>query len=98
MFPVDGREKTWGLTEEQVAEWATDFPSLVVIAECRSALAWVKARPDRRKTTRGMKPFLVSWMNRSQNNGRGRGNGERPTLEDRNLAVANAMLAKEGSR
>ncbi len=69
-FPTVGREgKTWTLTEAQVAEWATAYPTLGVLAECRKALAWVKADQTRRKTGSGMLKFLVNWLNRTTNAG-----------------------------
>lgn len=71
-FPCDGKQPRWLLTAEQVAEWSALFPSLDVLAECRSALAWVSAAPARRKTASGMKRFLVGWFGRAQNRG---GNG-----------------------
>ncbi len=71
-FQCDGKQPTWHLTAEQVAEWSSLFPSLDVLAECRSALAWVSANPSRRKTANGMKRFLVGWFGRAQNRG---GNG-----------------------
>lgn len=74
-FPIDGiGGPTWLLSEAQVAEWATLFPSLDVMAECRHSLAWVRAKPSRRKTARGMPAFLVGWLTRS--NDRGRSNGK----------------------
>ena len=72
-FPCDGKPKTWGLTESQLAQWRVLFPSLDVDAECRSALAWVLASAERRKTARGMQRFLVGWFDRSQNRGNGKG-------------------------
>jgi hypothetical protein len=71
-FPTDGKEKSWELTEALLAEWRAAYPSLDVLAECKKALAWVNAAPDRRKTARGMPRFLVGWLGRSQDRGGGR--------------------------
>lgn len=71
-FPTVGRVKTWQLSEAHIAEWATLFPGLDVLGECRKALAWVKASPGRRKTMRGMEKFLVGWFGRAVDNGRAR--------------------------
>lgn len=62
-FPTAGHPQTWVLTTEQVAEWSELYPGLDVEAECRKALAWIKA--NHRKTSRGMPRFLVSWLNRA---------------------------------
>ncbi len=71
-FPCDGKQKSWGLTESLVGEWREAFPSLDVLGECRKALAWVNASPDRRKTARGMKRFLFGWLSRTQDRGGGK--------------------------
>lgn len=71
-FPVVGRgPSSWALSDGQIAEWATAFPGISVLGECRKALAWVQARPQRRKTARGMSAFLVGWLNRATDSGRG---------------------------
>lgn len=63
-FPTNGNgPKTWDLTREQVAEWSELYEALDVQAECRKALAWVKAK--RPKTASGMPKFLVGWLNRA---------------------------------
>jgi hypothetical protein len=70
-FPCDGPVQSWWVTQEQLAEWETLFPALAILAECRKALAWVKANPTKRKTARGMPAFLVNWFGRNQNSGGG---------------------------
>lgn len=69
-FPCDGKISAWSVTEELAARWRELFPSLDVALECKGALAWVLAKPQRRKTARGMEAFLVGWFGRSQNRGR----------------------------
>lgn len=66
-FPCDGKPNAWLLTESQLSEWGSLFPTLDLLAECRSALAWVLADTTRRKTARGMAKFLVGWFGRAQN-------------------------------
>lgn len=66
LFPTVGQGgPEWRLRRVQIEEWAATYPNLDVLAECRKALAWLNANPGRRKTTRGMPTFLVSWLNRS---------------------------------
>lgn len=65
-FPTIGVGGTeWRLRLAQVAEWQALFPGLDVAQECRHALAWIRASPERRKTTRGMPKFLTGWFTRS---------------------------------
>jgi hypothetical protein len=69
-FPTVGKGLgTWALTDAQVADWQTCYPGINVESECRKALAWVRAKLDRRKTARGMAAFLVGWLNRSNDRG-----------------------------
>lgn len=71
-FPCDGNPSTWALVESQLAQWRELYPSLDVDAVCRDALAWVLADSSKRKTARGMPRFLVGWLSRTQDRGRGR--------------------------
>jgi uncharacterized protein YdaU (DUF1376 family) len=65
-FPTIGNHgPEWRLSERQVAEWKALFPGLDVTSEARKALAWIQAQPERRKTTRGMRKFIVSWLTRT---------------------------------
>lgn len=68
-FPCDGSPAEWDLTSAQEREWTALFPSLDILAESRSAMAWILADPARKKTAKGMKRFLVGWFGRSQNRG-----------------------------
>jgi uncharacterized protein YdaU (DUF1376 family) len=65
-FPTDGEPGAWMLLESQVSEWAALFPTLDVLGECRSALAWVQADTKRKKTAGGMRRFLAGWLTRSK--------------------------------
>lgn len=69
VFPCKGKAKTWNLSKAQVAEWQKLY-SVDVLTEARLALAWAKANPRKQKTARGMPSFLVTWLGKSQDNGR----------------------------
>ena len=71
-FPCLGTPDVWGLSQAKINEWSEAFPGVDVMAECRKALQWLRDRPERRKTSRGMTRFLGAWMERSQNQGRGK--------------------------
>ncbi len=75
-FPTVGTgPKEWFLTSAQVEEWSGAYPGMDIEAEARKALAWVNANKGHRKTAGGMARFLVSWLNRAANDGRGRRQG-----------------------
>ena len=64
-YPTNGKPNEWHLTQAHVDDWETLYPSLDILAECRKALAWVRANPSKRKTASGMPRTLVSWFNRA---------------------------------
>jgi len=97
-FPTVGLQRSWGLTDAQVAAWQGLFPHLDVLGECRAALAWLLANPSRHKTARGMPAFLVAWFGRS-NDRRGSANGaaivpltREQVRSQRNAAAVEAVI------
>jgi len=65
VFPVIGPGGTeWALTEKHIQDFSNLFPGVDCLGQFRSALAWVSASPQRRKTSRGMKKFLTGWLQR----------------------------------
>lgn len=79
-FPTDGNPRSWDLTEAKVEEFREAFPFLDVVAECRKALAWVNANPNKRKTPRGMPGFLFRWLSRAQDRGGATTSADKPPL------------------
>tara|TARA_R110000787_G_scaffold250297_1_gene355930 strand:+ start:10195 stop:10974 length:780 start_codon:yes stop_codon:yes gene_type:complete len=70
-FQCVGQKPEWYLDLEQVDVWATAYPNLDILAECRRANAYIDANPSKRKTAGGMPRFLVAWFNRSTDSARG---------------------------
>lgn len=68
-FPTKGNPSLWALRQSIIDEWARLYPGLDVLGQCRAALAWILAVPERRKTARGMKRFLVGWFGRANDSG-----------------------------
>lgn len=65
-FACDGQPGSWSPSEGQIASWGRAFPGVRVEDEIRHARAWVEARPENRKTARGMPRFLVGWFGRTR--------------------------------
>ena len=63
VFKAQGKPESWNLTQPDIDQWASDYPSLDVLAECRKARNWLDANGPR--TAKGTKRFLVNWLNRS---------------------------------
>lgn len=71
----------WRLTRSVATELREGYPDLDVLAEARKARAWILAKPERRKTSGGMMSFLVGWLGRSQNSGKGARTGTDPAAQ-----------------
>jgi hypothetical protein len=57
------------VSESDIAEWTSAFPAVDVPQQLAVARQWLIANPTRRKTKRGMRKFIVSWLDRRQNSG-----------------------------
>lgn len=57
------------IAEDDVAEWIEAFPAVDVRQQLSAMRQWLIANPSRRKTRRGMRKFVVSWLDRRQNAG-----------------------------
>lgn len=68
------------ITEADVAEWIEAFPAVDVRQKLRAIRQWLIANPQKRKTSRGMKRFVVAWLSREQDRGGVRG-GQGPPAE-----------------
>lgn len=54
------------VTKSDCDHWQELFPAVDVMQELRGMLAWLEAVPKRRKTIRGIKRFITSWLSKSQ--------------------------------
>ena len=69
-FSVVGKGPSeWQLLQSKLDEYASCYPDLDVLAECRKARQWLIDNPSRRKTASGMSRFLNNWLARTQNRG-----------------------------
>ena len=58
------------VTHEDFARWEHLYPAVNVAAEIRKMSGWLEANPRKRKTRRGIKAFVNSWLAREQDKGR----------------------------
>jgi len=54
------------VSEADVAEWGEAFPAVDVRQQLSAMKAWLNANQKNRKTSTGMKRFVVSWLGREQ--------------------------------
>ena len=57
--------------EDKISLWQQAYPSVNIDQELKKIIAWCDANPTKRKTRRGVTKFINSWLDRSQNQGRG---------------------------
>jgi uncharacterized protein YdaU (DUF1376 family) len=60
------------ISAADVAEWSEAFPAVNVRQQLAAMRSWLNANPKNRKTSKGMKRFVVSWLTRDQDRGGGR--------------------------
>jgi len=73
-FRTIGAEKQWELRKSLLDEfWRVYGTRLDVLGECKKAHVWLEAKRGRLKTARGMRAFLVNWLNRACDSGKGWG-------------------------
>ena len=55
--------------EEDVLLWQETYPAVDVRQELKEMKAWCAANPTLRKTRRGIKRFIVTWLSKEQDKG-----------------------------
>lgn len=70
-MPVSGvGVEEFGITEAQVREWSEAFPAVDVVYQLGRMRQWCLANPRNRKTPMGIARFVVTWLDKEQNNAR----------------------------
>lgn len=67
-FNTQGEE--FQVTESMVTEWQQAYPSLDITAELPKIRTWLLDNQPKRKTARGMRKFIGSWLARQHDQGR----------------------------
>lgn len=55
----------YAVVEDQLKEWQELYQSIDVMQELRKMKGWLNANPTKRKTKKGIKRFINSWLSRS---------------------------------
>jgi len=67
MILNDGTD--WQPEDEDVLKWQQLYPAVDVFQELNAMTGWLDANPTKRKTPRGIKRFVNSWLARAQDRG-----------------------------
>lgn len=72
------------VTDEDVAKWNELYPAVDVMQELRKMAGWCESNTTKRKTRRGVRAFITSWLARAQDRSGSQNNycHPRPTLKD----------------
>lgn len=60
-----------GITTEDIEGWNELYPAVDIAQEIRKMIGWLESNPTRRKTPRGIKAFINSWLSREQDRSKG---------------------------
>lgn len=61
--------ETYQPEEADIIAWQRTYPAINVHQELNAMESWLDANPTRRKTSRGIKRFINSWLSRAQDRG-----------------------------
>lgn len=69
-----------------IALWKDTYPAVDIEGELKRMIAWLDGNPTKRKTRRGIKRFINSWLSRTQDKGGSTtGQQEEPEKESNDL-------------
>lgn len=63
------RGETFRVTDDMLPDWEAAYPAVDVLQELNKIKAWLQDNPTKRKTVRGMRKFIGSWLSRQQDRG-----------------------------
>lgn len=81
----DGSEH--GVTEEELAEYSQLYPAVDVMQQLRNMRGWLLANPQKRKTRRGIKAFIATWLAKEQDHPRARSGTTRKMTAEEILSI-----------
>lgn len=59
----------WEPEDADIIQWQKTYPAVDVFAELAKMESWLDANPAKRKTPKGIKRFVNSWLSRAQDRG-----------------------------
>lgn len=69
-IPLTPRDGSYAVTRADVQFWTKAYPRVDVLATLRRIASWMDANPTKRKTRRGIRRCIDSWLARDQDNGK----------------------------
>jgi hypothetical protein len=80
-IPLIKKDGEFHITREMINEWEDTFPRVDILQALKHIRQWNKDNPNKRKTLRGIRSHITTWLNKAQNKGQyDSGNGEQIIL------------------
>lgn len=73
------------ITQEEITELSSLYPAVDVMQQLRNMKGWLMSNPSRRKTKKGIKAFITTWLSKEQDKPR---QVARSGTSDRRLTAA----------
>lgn len=70
-------KSAYPITQIDIDEWHSLYPAVDVMQELRKMKGWLDSNPTKRKTSRGIKRFVNSWLAKEQDKGGAKIYGEK---------------------
>ena len=83
------------VTNDDLAKWTRLYPAVDVMQELRKMSGWCDSNPTKRKTRRGIRAFITSWLSKEQDRGNNRFNSNVAKQSLRDVANGNPFLRED---
>lgn len=83
------------ITEEDVTKWSVLYPAVDVMQELRKMAGWCESNTTKRKTRRGVRAFITSWLARAQDRGGSQCNLRNTNQSLREASSSNPFLRED---
>jgi hypothetical protein len=61
--------EVWEADDADIIQWQKTYPAVDIFLELAKMESWLDANPTKRKTSKGIKRFVNSWLSRAQDRG-----------------------------
>ena len=68
-------KSSYPIYQSDIEQWQGLYPAINVLQQLRAMSGWLDANPTRRKTRKGIRRFINSWLAREQDKGGAKNNG-----------------------
>lgn len=97
-LPLSDGKSFFDVTENYMSEQAALYPGINIEQEFRNMRGWLNSNPTKRKTPRGIKRFITTWLQNSQDKPRGWQSGRAAPARDVNTVSPPDNTIPDGFR